>query len=79
MAKGYAIILLDVGDGDRYAEYARRATPIEELRRHGARNVRWSALDNAGIETVGDLSRRSAGASRPTSSWPTPTPRCRPC
>ncbi|MHC5007023.1 MAG: DEAD/DEAH box helicase [Planctomycetota bacterium] len=44
--------------GQRAARYC--ATPIEELRRHGARNVRWSALDEAGIETAGDLSTRSA-------------------
>ena len=35
MKKGYAIILLDVHDRDRYAEYARRATEIED--RHGGR------------------------------------------
>ncbi|MHC4826408.1 MAG: DEAD/DEAH box helicase [Planctomycetota bacterium] len=44
--------------GERAAHF--RETPIEELRRHGAHNVRWSALDDAGIETVGDLSTRSA-------------------
>jgi superfamily II DNA or RNA helicase len=38
------------------------ATPIEELRRHGAHNVRWSALEEAGIETVGDLAARSVTA-----------------
>jgi superfamily II DNA or RNA helicase len=45
--------------GERDTRY--RETPIEDLRRHGAHNVRWSALDDAGIETVGDLSGRSAG------------------
>jgi superfamily II DNA or RNA helicase len=45
--------------GERAARF--RATPIEELRRHGAHNVRWSALEDAGIETAGDLSARAAG------------------
>lgn len=35
MKKGYAVILLDVQDRDRYVEYARRATEIED--RHGGR------------------------------------------
>jgi uncharacterized protein (DUF1330 family) len=35
MSKGYAIVLLDVKDHDRYVEYARRATEIEA--RHGGR------------------------------------------
>ena len=35
MKKGYAVILLDVRDHDRYVEYARRATEIED--RHGGR------------------------------------------
>ena len=29
MPKGYAVVLLDVLDGDLYVEYARRATEIE--------------------------------------------------
>ncbi len=35
MRKGYAIVLLDVNDTERYMEYARRATEIES--RHGGR------------------------------------------
>lgn len=35
MKKGYAIVLLDVHDRNRYNEYARRATEIED--RHGGR------------------------------------------
>ena len=35
MRKGYAVILLDVHDQDRYVEYARQATEIED--RHGGR------------------------------------------
>jgi hypothetical protein len=45
--------------GQRAARF--RETPIEELRRHGAHNVRWSALEDAGVVNVGDLSARSAG------------------
>jgi uncharacterized protein (DUF1330 family) len=37
MKKGYAVILLDVQDRDRYVEYAKRATEIEN--RHGGRPV----------------------------------------
>ena len=35
MKKGYAVVLLDVHDEDKYVEYARLATEIED--RHGGR------------------------------------------
>lgn len=35
MRKGYVIVLLDVADQDRYVEYAKRATQIED--RYGGR------------------------------------------
>jgi uncharacterized protein (DUF1330 family) len=44
MAKGYVVVLLDVADPDAYAEYARKASQIED--RYGGRALVAADADN---------------------------------